>query len=99
MDSAYTHLMIFAGDTLADPGRRRRGLAVEPMTSAPDMLHNGWGRIVLEEDEEFEATRGWLRPRVADGTPLRITKGLSDAGTLQSRMAQGRNEHVVQSGP
>jgi aldose 1-epimerase len=58
MDGAYTHLMVFSGDTLADPNRRRRGLAVEPMTGAPDMFHNGFGTIVLKEGETFEASWG-----------------------------------------
>ena len=58
MDNAYTHVMMFSGDTLADASRRRHGLAVEPMTCAPDMLHNGFGRIVLEEGDTFEASWG-----------------------------------------
>ncbi|HEY3810771.1 MAG TPA: aldose 1-epimerase family protein [Acidimicrobiales bacterium] len=58
MDAAFTHLMVFSGDTLPEAGRRRRGLAVEPMTCAPDMLRTGDGRLVLEEGETFEATWG-----------------------------------------
>jgi aldose 1-epimerase len=58
MDRAFTHLMIYSGDTLAEVDRRRRGLAVEPMTCAPDMLRNGDGRLVLEEGEIFEARWG-----------------------------------------
>jgi aldose 1-epimerase len=63
IDRAYTHLMVFSGDTLADPDRRRRGLAVEPMTGAPDMFHNGFGRLVLEEGETFEAAWGLVAER------------------------------------
>jgi aldose 1-epimerase len=58
MDGAYTHLMVFSGDTVDQVGRRRRGLAVEPMTCAPDMLRNGFGRLVLGEGETFEAAWG-----------------------------------------
>jgi aldose 1-epimerase len=58
MDRAYTHLQIFTGDTVDQVDRRRRGLAVEPMTCAPDMLHNGFGRLVLDEGETFEAVWG-----------------------------------------
>ncbi len=58
MDSGYTHLMVYSGDTLGDPARRRRGLAIEPMTGAPDMLRSGDGRRVLEPGESFEATWG-----------------------------------------
>jgi aldose 1-epimerase len=50
--------MIFSGDTLADPARRRRGLAVEPMTCAPDMLRTGDGRLVLEQGETLGADWG-----------------------------------------
>jgi len=58
MDRTYTHVMIFSGDTLVENGRRRRGLAVEPMTCAPDMLRSGDGRLVLDEGEAFDATWG-----------------------------------------
>jgi aldose 1-epimerase len=58
LDRNYTHLMVYTGDTLADPGRRRRGLAVEPMTGAPDLLNNGDGRRVLEPDATFDAVWG-----------------------------------------
>jgi aldose 1-epimerase len=64
VDRHYTHLMIYSGDTLTDPARRRHGLAVEPMTCAPNMLRSGDGRLVLERDRTFEAwwgveTFGW----------------------------------------
>jgi aldose 1-epimerase len=58
MDRAYTHVMVFSGDTLADPARRRRGLAVEPMTCAPNMLRSGDGRRVLEPGESLIAAWG-----------------------------------------
>jgi aldose 1-epimerase len=57
MDAACTHLMVFSGDTLP-PADRRRGLAVEPMTCAPNMLQTGDGRRVLKDGEAFEAAWG-----------------------------------------
>jgi aldose 1-epimerase len=40
MDRAYSHLMLFTGDTL--PGaERRRGIAIEPMSCAPNALQTG----------------------------------------------------------
>ncbi len=57
MDSGFEHLMLFTGDTLA-PGERRRGLAVEPMTCAPNAFQNGIGLRVLEPGEDFTATWG-----------------------------------------
>jgi aldose 1-epimerase len=47
-DESYRYLMVFTGDALPDADRRRTGLAVEPMTCAPDAFRNGDGLIVLE---------------------------------------------------
>jgi aldose 1-epimerase len=58
MDRLWTHLMIYTGDTLGDVSRRRRGLAVEPMTAAPDMLRSGDGLTVLAPGQEWSATWG-----------------------------------------
>jgi aldose 1-epimerase len=46
-DAAYRYLMVYTGDTL-DPAHRRRGLAVEPMTCAPNAFNSGDGLVVLE---------------------------------------------------
>ncbi len=58
MSHQYTHLMLFTGDTIHDQARRRRALAVEPMTAAPDMLRSGDGLKVLDPGETFEAAWG-----------------------------------------
>jgi len=58
MDESFGFLMLYTGDALDDPGRRRQGLAVEPMTCAPDAFHNGYGLVVLEPDETFRGTWG-----------------------------------------
>jgi aldose 1-epimerase len=47
-DESYPYLMIFTGDALPDADRRRTGLAVEPMTCAPDAFRSGDGLAVLE---------------------------------------------------
>jgi aldose 1-epimerase len=41
------YLQVFSGDTLA-PARRRRGLAVEPMSCPPDAFNSGAGLVRLE---------------------------------------------------
>ena len=56
-DNAYEYLMLFTGDGLAPPARRR-ALAVEPMTAAPDAFNNGFGLTVLGPGAEHEATWG-----------------------------------------
>ena len=58
MDASYTHVMVYTGDTLSDQDRRRRALAVEPMTCAPDMLRNGDGLLRLEEGQTFQGFWG-----------------------------------------
>ncbi|MGH2866828.1 MAG: aldose 1-epimerase family protein [Solirubrobacteraceae bacterium] len=57
LDDAYRYLMLFTGDTLA-PATRRRGLAAEPMTCAPNALVSGAGLISLEPGETHRATWG-----------------------------------------
>lgn len=48
IDGAYTHLMVYTGDTLA-PQARRRGVAIEPMSCPPNALATGESLV-------------WLRP-------------------------------------
>lgn len=57
MDGAYRYLMLFTGDSLPEP-ERRRGLAVEPMTCAPNAFQTGEGLRVLEPGEAFTSTWG-----------------------------------------
>jgi aldose 1-epimerase len=63
VDAACTHLMVFSGDTLPEADRRRRGLAVEPMTCAPNMLQSGDGRVIVPAGESFEASWGVMAVR------------------------------------
>lgn len=53
----YQYAMVFSGDTLAKD-RRRRGLAIEPMTCAPDALRSGAGLIRLEPGQRHVASWG-----------------------------------------
>ena len=58
MDRAYQYMMLFTGDSLPDPARRRRGLGVEPMTCAPNALQTGEGLITLQPGESFSSAWG-----------------------------------------
>jgi aldose 1-epimerase len=49
--------MLFTGDTLAPPARRR-GMAVEPMTCAPNAFQSGDGLIILEPGASHVANWG-----------------------------------------
>jgi aldose 1-epimerase len=52
-------LQLFTGDTLA-PGRRRRGLAVEPMTAPANALASGEGLVLLQPGQTLELHWGVL---------------------------------------
>lgn len=58
MDGAYDHLMLFTGDALPEPARRRRSLGVEPMTCAPNALQSGEGLLTLQPGETFAGAWG-----------------------------------------
>jgi aldose 1-epimerase len=57
MDEGFGHVMVFSGDSL-EPERRRRGLAIEPMSCAADAFNNGVGLRALRAGERFEASWG-----------------------------------------
>jgi aldose 1-epimerase len=58
MDSSYAYLMLFTGDSVPEEGRRRRGLAVEPMTCAPNAFQSGQGLLRLSPGETFSGSWG-----------------------------------------
>ncbi len=58
MDQQHDYIQVFTGDAIGDEDRRRRGLAVEPMTCAPDAFNNGRGLRVLEPGESFSGRWG-----------------------------------------
>ncbi len=57
-DEAYPYFEIFTGDTLLDASRRRRGLALEPMSAPPNALVTGESLVVLEPAERWIGTWG-----------------------------------------
>lgn len=58
MGPGLDYVEMFTGDTLPDAGRRRRALAVEPMTCPPDAFRSGVGVIRLRPGATFEARWG-----------------------------------------
>ena len=57
MDQRYRYAQVFSGDTLA-PDRRRRGLAIEPMTCPPNAFRSSEDLIVLQPGEEIQLEWG-----------------------------------------
>jgi len=57
VDGEYPFVMAFTGDTLA-PERRRKGLAVEPMTCPANAFRTGWGLKTLAPGQASVSTWG-----------------------------------------
>jgi galactose mutarotase-like enzyme len=62
MDQHFAYLMCYTGDTLGDATRRRRSIAIEPMSCPPDALRSGRHLVGLEPEQEWSGSWG-LRPR------------------------------------
>lgn len=58
LDRAFDFVQVYTGDTLSDPVRWRRSIAVEPMTCAPNAFNSGDGLRVLAPGESLEARWG-----------------------------------------
>lgn len=58
LDDRFHYLMCYTGDTLGDYSRRRRSIAIEPMTCPPDAFRSGRDLIVLEPGQSWEASWG-----------------------------------------
>jgi aldose 1-epimerase len=56
--------MVFTGDALPE-GERRRSIAVEPMTCAPNAFVSGDGLVVLDPGETHTAAWGIAPPAAA----------------------------------
>ena len=56
-DDRFRYLMCFTADTV-ETERRRRSIAIEPMTCPPDAFRSGKDLVVLEPGETWEASWG-----------------------------------------
>ena len=61
MEAVYRFLMVFTADAIPDAARRRRSIAIEPMTCAPNAFRSGDGLIVLQPGESWSGSWGILR--------------------------------------
>ncbi len=61
-DPGFGYLMVYTGDTLSEIPRRRRAVAVEPMTCPPNAFRTGADLLALEPGQEWSASWG-LVPR------------------------------------
>ena len=58
VDAAFPYLMVYTGDTLGEVQRRRRAVAIEPMTCPPNALRTGKDVIDLQPGQEWTARWG-----------------------------------------
>jgi aldose 1-epimerase len=61
-DAGFGYLMVYTGDTLGDVARRRRAVAIEPMTCPPNALRTGKDLLSLQPGQKWSASWG-LVPR------------------------------------
>jgi aldose 1-epimerase len=57
MDERYRYVQLFTGDTLAEP-KRRRSVAIEPMTCPPNALVTGEALDILDPGATWTASWG-----------------------------------------
>ena len=58
VDASFRYLMVFTGDTVEPASRRRKSVAIEPMTCPPDALRTGRDLIRLGPDNSWRGTWG-----------------------------------------
>jgi aldose 1-epimerase len=62
VDPGFPYLMVYTGDTLGELQRRRRAVAIEPMTCPPNALRTGKDVIDLQPGQQWSALWG-ISPR------------------------------------
>jgi aldose 1-epimerase len=60
MEPVYKFLMVFTPDAIPDRTRRRRSIAIEPMTCAPNAFRSGDGLITLQPGDSWSSRWGIL---------------------------------------
>jgi aldose 1-epimerase len=58
MEPPYAYLMVFTADAIPERTRRRKSIAIEPMTCAPNAFRTGEGLRRLEPGQSFSANWG-----------------------------------------
>jgi aldose 1-epimerase len=62
MDEHFRYVMVYTGDTVEPASRRRKSVAVEPMTCPPDALRSGVDLVRLEPGGSWRAQWGISPP-------------------------------------
>jgi aldose 1-epimerase len=62
VDETFRYVMAYTGDTLQPVGRRRKGIAIEPMTCPPNALASGTDVIRLDPGQAWRGRWGITEP-------------------------------------
>lgn len=63
VDPSFRYLMVYTGDTLKSVSRRRRAVAIEPMTCPPNALRTGIDLLRIEPGQVVESRWGLVQER------------------------------------
>jgi aldose 1-epimerase len=58
VDDGFRYLMVYTGDQVGEPHRRRTAVAVEPMTCPPDAFRTGVDLLDLEPGAPWSGSWG-----------------------------------------
>ena len=58
MDERFRFVHVYTADAVPGPGPPRGGVAIEPMTCAPDAFNSGDGLLALEPGASFAGRWG-----------------------------------------
>jgi aldose 1-epimerase len=58
VDDTYRYLMVYTADGVGPPERRRKAIAIEPMTCPPDALRSGTDLILLDPGGSWRGSWG-----------------------------------------
>jgi aldose 1-epimerase len=58
MDEAFRHVLVYTGETVQPPSRRRQSLAIEPMSCPPNAFASGEDLVVLQPGQRWQGTWG-----------------------------------------
>ena len=58
VDEAFPYLMVYTADDVHDPERRRRAVAIEPMTCPPNAFRSGTDVVTLAPGETWHGEWG-----------------------------------------
>lgn len=61
LEPVYRFLMVYTPDSIPERTRRRRSIAIEPMTGAPNAFRSGDGLIALQRGKSWSGSWGILR--------------------------------------